>query len=349
MLVPNRHGSNDNYRYGFNGKEKDDGVKGEGVQYDYGFRVYDARLGKFLSVDPLFKDYAMLTPYQFASNTPIQAVDIDGKEGETYLEYEIKDGKEIVMHRVIEVDVYVAFSRNSENNHFYSKKPKKDQKLREKVSNDLASQYIDGDFTDGEGNPIVWRFNVSSFNVDDVSISDFRQRLRDENNYYVEGISDERTGIKAVIIQQDHLSDVPVYNQKEGTVEGVGDVDTRGEYDGVSLITINDSFKGVGGNKAKQHTLGHEIAHFFLRLHSNQDIKHMGDSAAKHDLAGEGILHYYGYKFQITKKSITSGDEDPYTIIAIPDGKQDLNQENVNAFLESIIDTGRKEKVNNDE
>jgi hypothetical protein len=33
-----------------------------------------------LSVDPLTKEYAMLTPYQFASNTPIQAIDLDGLE-----------------------------------------------------------------------------------------------------------------------------------------------------------------------------------------------------------------------------------------------------------------------------
>ncbi|MCX6188210.1 MAG: DUF2974 domain-containing protein [Bacteroidetes bacterium] len=35
---------------------------------------------RFLSVDPLSKDYPMLTPYQFASNTPIQAIDLDGLE-----------------------------------------------------------------------------------------------------------------------------------------------------------------------------------------------------------------------------------------------------------------------------
>ncbi len=35
---------------------------------------------RFLSVDPLTKDYPMLTPYQFASNTPIQAIDLDGLE-----------------------------------------------------------------------------------------------------------------------------------------------------------------------------------------------------------------------------------------------------------------------------
>lgn len=68
------------YRYGFNGKENDNEIKGEGAQQDYGMRIYDPRLGKFLSVDPLTPRYPMLTPYQFASNTPISGIDLDGLE-----------------------------------------------------------------------------------------------------------------------------------------------------------------------------------------------------------------------------------------------------------------------------
>ena len=68
------------YRFGFNGKENDNEVKGEGNQQDYGMRVYDPRLGRFLSVDPLTKSYPELTPYQFASNRPIDANDLDGAE-----------------------------------------------------------------------------------------------------------------------------------------------------------------------------------------------------------------------------------------------------------------------------
>jgi RHS repeat-associated protein len=67
-------------RYGFNGKENDNEVKGEGNQQDYGMRMYDGRIGKFLSVDPLTKQYPELTPYQFASNSPIFAIDRDGLE-----------------------------------------------------------------------------------------------------------------------------------------------------------------------------------------------------------------------------------------------------------------------------
>ena len=79
-LMPGRLYTSTNYRYGFNNKEKDDEVKGNGNQIDYGFRIFDPRLGKFLSVDPLTKKYPWYTPYQFAGNTPIQAKDVDGLE-----------------------------------------------------------------------------------------------------------------------------------------------------------------------------------------------------------------------------------------------------------------------------
>ncbi len=79
--MPERQFELDNgYRYGFNGKENDNEVKGEGNQQDYGMRIYDTRLGRFLSVDPLTNKYPFLTPYQFASSTPIMAIDLDGQE-----------------------------------------------------------------------------------------------------------------------------------------------------------------------------------------------------------------------------------------------------------------------------
>ena len=70
-------------RVGFNGKENDNDVKGTGNQQDYGMRIYDPRLGKFLSIDPLAYSYPFYTPYLFAGNKPIVFVDIDGlEEGE---------------------------------------------------------------------------------------------------------------------------------------------------------------------------------------------------------------------------------------------------------------------------
>jgi RHS repeat-associated protein len=82
MVMPGRkYNTTSGYRYGFNGKEKD--TEGP-VQYDYGFRIYDPRLGRFKSVDPLTKEYPELTPYQFASNRPVDGIDRDGLEFEPH-------------------------------------------------------------------------------------------------------------------------------------------------------------------------------------------------------------------------------------------------------------------------
>jgi RHS repeat-associated protein len=86
------------YRYGFNGKEKDVDINSL-TAYDYGFRIYNPAIGKFLSVDPLTKSYPWYTPYQFAGNTPIQAVDLDGCEEIHYVFVWARDefGREAVM------------------------------------------------------------------------------------------------------------------------------------------------------------------------------------------------------------------------------------------------------------
>ena len=52
-------------------------------------RIYDPRIGKFLSVDPLVKDYSELSPYQFSSNTPIAAIDLDGEEAKVVVTNQI--------------------------------------------------------------------------------------------------------------------------------------------------------------------------------------------------------------------------------------------------------------------
>ncbi|MBS1604645.1 MAG: hypothetical protein JST42_18410, partial [Bacteroidetes bacterium] len=73
---------NGKYRHGFNGKEQDPEVEGQGNFYDYGMRAYDPRIGRFPSVDPLTKQYPWYSPYQYAGNKPVWKRDIDGLEEE---------------------------------------------------------------------------------------------------------------------------------------------------------------------------------------------------------------------------------------------------------------------------
>jgi RHS repeat-associated protein len=77
MEMPGRQ-YNATYPYSFNGK-RDDKDAEYGWQ-DYGMREYDRRRAQFISVDPLTKTYPWYSPFQFAGNKPIIALDLDGKE-----------------------------------------------------------------------------------------------------------------------------------------------------------------------------------------------------------------------------------------------------------------------------
>ena len=80
MLVPNRHGSSNSYRYGFQGQEKDDELKGEGNSLNYTFRMHDPRVGRFFAVDPMASIYPWNSPYAFSENRVIDATELEGME-----------------------------------------------------------------------------------------------------------------------------------------------------------------------------------------------------------------------------------------------------------------------------
>ena len=81
LEMPSRSYSSEKYRYGFNGKENDRGNwSSTQLVQDYGMRLYNPALGRFLSVDPISKQFPWYTPYQFAGNKPIIAIDLDGLE-----------------------------------------------------------------------------------------------------------------------------------------------------------------------------------------------------------------------------------------------------------------------------
>jgi RHS repeat-associated protein len=68
------------YRYGFNGQEKDNEIKGIGNSLDFGARVYDSRLGRWLSLDKKGSKYPMDAPFISFGNNPIAIIDPDGNE-----------------------------------------------------------------------------------------------------------------------------------------------------------------------------------------------------------------------------------------------------------------------------
>ncbi len=82
MQMPGRFetAAGHNYRFGFQGQESDNEMDGSKSYYSFSYRVHDSRIGRFLSQDPLRKDFPWNSTYAFAENDVIRAIDLEGLE-----------------------------------------------------------------------------------------------------------------------------------------------------------------------------------------------------------------------------------------------------------------------------
>lgn len=76
LLMPGRRSGG--YRYGFNGKENDNEIKGDGNTVDFGARMYDPAIGRWFSADPLREVYTSLAPYSYGAGNPVNVLDGEG-------------------------------------------------------------------------------------------------------------------------------------------------------------------------------------------------------------------------------------------------------------------------------
>ena len=106
MLQPDRNWSSGNYRFGFNGKENDNEVKGTGNSVDFGARIYDSRLGRWMSVDPQFQSQPGWSPYKAFLDNPVIFVDPGGEtEVVTVIVNDQRTGKTTTMSIIKSGDV----------------------------------------------------------------------------------------------------------------------------------------------------------------------------------------------------------------------------------------------------
>ncbi|MBK7128592.1 MAG: hypothetical protein IPM74_01250 [Crocinitomicaceae bacterium] len=75
-----RQGANANARYGFQGQERDNEIKGNGNSVNYKYRMHDPRIGRFFAVDPLAPKYPHNSVYAFSENRVIDALELEGLE-----------------------------------------------------------------------------------------------------------------------------------------------------------------------------------------------------------------------------------------------------------------------------
>ncbi len=67
-------------RWQYNGKEAQNELA-SGLNYlDYGARMYDSRIGRWHSIDPLVEKYYSLSPYLYCNGNPILFIDPNGMD-----------------------------------------------------------------------------------------------------------------------------------------------------------------------------------------------------------------------------------------------------------------------------
>jgi RHS repeat-associated protein len=109
MIMPERHTQDIDYRFGYNGMEKDDEVSGNGNSYTTEFRQYDPRLLRWKSLDPLMASYPWMSPYCAFNNNSIYYIDPYGLEGQDNIHI-YADGLIYIEQTDSETDTYIYHS-----------------------------------------------------------------------------------------------------------------------------------------------------------------------------------------------------------------------------------------------
>ncbi|MFM7638349.1 MAG: RHS repeat domain-containing protein [Bacteroidota bacterium] len=165
--VNGRSFSSAEYRFGYQNQEKDDEIAGEGNAVIYKYRVHNARLGRFLSIDPLMAKYPHISPYAAFGNNPILFIDVDGKEIKVHREKD-EDGSTVIV---------VTFTGKLINNSSTEYTLEQLQGIADRMVTGFVEAYT------GEGENFRWRgvANITVVSEDNpLTKTDHAIRLYDE-------------------------------------------------------------------------------------------------------------------------------------------------------------------------
>ncbi len=114
MVMPSYSYLNDErHRYGFQGQEQDDEIKGKGNSVNYKYRMHDARLGRFFAIDPLSKEYPWNSVYAFSENRVLDGIELEGLEYLDWAESRVKVTRGLAL---IKLENFIFLNRNYFNN-----------------------------------------------------------------------------------------------------------------------------------------------------------------------------------------------------------------------------------------
>ncbi|MEO6039445.1 MAG: RHS repeat-associated core domain-containing protein, partial [Saprospiraceae bacterium] len=254
MAMKGRTWEKGNWRYGFNGKENDDEVKGAGNSIDFGERIYDNRLGRFLSTDPLKEAFTSLTPYNFAGNSPILFVDSEGKKIIIYYKEKGKK-KTVVINKSDDIKALLTHSNN----------------FVRAVGSDLQ-KLVDGNYEDIEAAFTSTKTVEIKFKKDEPGEFDptsmtllFDPQIEPEDISFAAYKS-------ASSLQMQLESEIQAIKDGKLSQKKLKDIEEQ-----IKALSIDPS-TGLGTYQESDETLGHELSHFINFITHPLDYKHRNET-----------------------------------------------------------------------
>jgi hypothetical protein len=278
-------------------------------------------VGRFLSVDPIMKQYPMLTPYQFSSNSPIQNIDLDGKEGTRYT-INIS-GQPVV--EIVNLKVYVNVTNSTAyaNGIFAGAAYQDEAAIVNKFHTYLNDTYnggkdlmgvVDKPITVNEvSTPVYYKFDIIP--IRSASETDFLNHFGNINGAAPDIVDNKtvngsRTGNDYVFLK----------------FQPAMPPNTAARFAGGSNNEIElDPARFAAGGASFANDVAHEIGHKLLSRHPIAETRSMGKSEIRHNLAG-GIFNY-----NFTIPLVGGGRQ------TIFDPSKTVTQENTNDILKSVI------------
>ncbi len=302
MQIPGRIGSANDYRYGFNGMEEDDEVKGDGNSNTTQYRIYDSRIARWTSIDPMSAQEAGWTPFRINFNNPLRYIDPNGA-------YEIK----AKLSRADRQSIRQNFKGNARKEQRSKLVEQRENSIRKSV--EIAKNLVDNDervrdafikfsgvkpgskkwnqlWTEGTGGPTIHFMQ----DFDSESVSAFTY---DNGKIELNGSLDLSKAAITILHEYVHYGDLGRANPYDGTKDGIPGVDPELQRIGIETI-MRAAFIKYAGTGNDKGTLQGWLDHY--GPHSTYPVL---------DETGKAVGVELGYAFEMSafgKVNITNKD-----------------------------------------
>jgi RHS repeat-associated protein len=235
-------------RLGFIGQEQDI----EHGYFNMGARYYDPEIGRFLSVDPLFEQFAEQTPYNYCFNSPLINSDASGLSPD-------KEKKRDQMHAT-EIDLF-AFNQSSvmlnQSRYESSRNPSYLEMMlasfekKQYYMSILGEEYYNNFFGGGGGSSKGGRTGNSENGKNGTSSYKYGNKTFKSRSEFAEYLKENNSGGQYNSMTVDEIEDLLEEKETVGyvteTVEVVGDID-----DTISFFKLLLDLSKKGNNRKEQ-------------------------------------------------------------------------------------------------